>query len=244
MCRTRSPATAERFAVALILAIAVAAIAAGCGSSASSTTTTATTSARAAPLVAIGSDLTGPAGLHATVYADGPKTLSTLAFDASGRLWAGASGLSSHNRDGVYLLHPGAGEATEVISGLDDPLGLLWHDERLYVASLGRVDVYSGLHGDRFAHHRRIVDGPVPKGENNNLVLAPDGRLVMGVTASCDHCRLAVLRRSRVVQDRRQRSSGRRTPHPCAGGARLSPGHEHVVRDDEPARRPRRPHAR
>ena len=59
----------------------------------------------------------------------------------------------------------------------------------MYVASLGRVDVYSGLHGSHFAHRRQIVDGPVPEGENNNLVLAPDGRLVMGVTASCDHCR-------------------------------------------------------
>ena len=33
-----------------------------------------------------------------------------------------------------------------------------------------------------------ILDGPVAGGENNNLVLAPNGRLVMGVSASCDHC--------------------------------------------------------
>src|SRR5262249_47247575 len=32
------------------------------------------------------------------------------------------------------------------------------------------------------------VKGPVAGGENNNIVLAPNGRLVMGVSASCDHC--------------------------------------------------------
>ena len=158
----------------------------GCGSTASSTTT-----ARPSALVPIGAGLRGPPGLHATVYARGPKTLSTLAFDARGRLWAGASGLSAHDNDGVYVLRRGAAKPTKVISGVNDPLGLLWHRSRLYVASLGRVDVYSGLHANRFTHHRRIIDGPVPNGENNNLVLAPDGRLVMGVTASCDHCRPA-----------------------------------------------------
>lgn len=75
-----------------------------------------------------------------------------------------------------------------MISGLKDPLGLVWHDGRLYVSSVGRVGVYSGLRGTRFAHERTIVRGPVAGGENNGLVLLPDGRFVMGVTASCDHC--------------------------------------------------------
>jgi glucose/arabinose dehydrogenase len=173
---------------ALVLALTVAIRAAGCGSGRSSST--ATTASRASALVSIGAGLRGPAGLHATVYARGPKTLSTLAFDAQGRLWAGASGLSSHTRDGIYLLGRGANAApTRIISGLDDPLGLLWYANRLYVASVGRVEVYSGLRGSRFAHRRRVLDGPVRGGENNNLVLALGGRLVMGVTATCDHCR-------------------------------------------------------
>ena len=33
-----------------------------------------------------------------------------------------------------------------------------------------------------------ILRGPKGSGENNNLILAPDGRLVMGISASCDHC--------------------------------------------------------
>ena len=34
-----------------------------------------------------------------------------------------------------------------------------------------------------------MIRGPVAGGENNNLVLASDGRLLMGITATCDHCR-------------------------------------------------------
>ena len=35
---------------------------------------------------------------------------------------------------------------------------------------------------------RTILRGPVVGGENNNIALAPSGRLLMGVSASCDHC--------------------------------------------------------
>jgi glucose/arabinose dehydrogenase len=71
---------------------------------------------------------------------------------------------------------------------LDDPLGIVWDRGRLYVASIGRVDAFGGFDGRRFRTHVRIVDGPVAGGENNLLAIAPDGSLVMGVTASCDHC--------------------------------------------------------
>ena len=67
-------------------------------------------------------------------------------------------------------------------------LGLAWVGKRLFVSSLGRVTVFSGLQGNRFARHTVILRGPVGGGENNNLALAPNGRVVMGVSASCDHC--------------------------------------------------------
>src|SRR5207244_10967384 len=42
--------------------------------------------------------------------------------------------------------------------------------------------------GRHFRPRRVIVVGPVKGGENNNLALAPNGRVVMGISASCDHC--------------------------------------------------------
>ncbi len=154
---------------------------AGCGGSAAN-------GARRDVLVSIGAGLRGPAGLRASVYAKGPPTTAAFAFDARGRLWLTAAGLEAHAHDGVYVIAKQGARPIEVVSGLDDPLGLAWYGGRLYVASVGRVDAYGGFDGQHFTQHRRILDGPVAGGENNLLVMSPDGRFLMGVTATCDHC--------------------------------------------------------
>ncbi|HYB25848.1 MAG TPA: hypothetical protein VEF89_04480 [Solirubrobacteraceae bacterium] len=56
------------------------------------------------------------------------------------------------------------------------------------MSSVGRVTAYTDFNGTRFRHAKTILRGPVPGGENNDLVLAPDGRFLMGITANCDHC--------------------------------------------------------
>jgi glucose/arabinose dehydrogenase len=112
-----------------------------------------------------------------------------MTVDARGRLWIAAAGLSTHGRDGVYLVaRPGA-QPLRVIRGLEDPLGLVWLHGQLYVSSLGRVSAFGGFTGRRFSLIRTVLSGPVRRGENNGLALGPDGRLVMGITATCDHCR-------------------------------------------------------
>jgi glucose/arabinose dehydrogenase len=182
--RKEHPGYGRRQLLLGALSIALLALC-GCGSSNEHTSVTGSSSDG---LVSIGAGLKGPIGLQATVYAKGPPTLAAFAFDSRGRLWLTAAGLNEHTDDGVYMVaNPGA-RAVKVVAGLDDPLGILWHDGKLYVASLGRVDVFGDLHGTHFAERKRIVDGPVSKGENNLLVLAPSGRLLMGVTATCDHC--------------------------------------------------------
>jgi glucose/arabinose dehydrogenase len=122
------------------------------------------------------------------VYAKGPPTTAAFAFDPQGRLWLTAAGLETHTDDGVYVIAKPGGQALKVISGLDDPLGLAWYAGKLYVASVGRVDVFAGFNGRRFTRHSKLLTGPVAGGENNLLVMAPDGRFVMGITATCDHC--------------------------------------------------------
>ncbi len=139
-------------------------------------------------LVAVGAGLKGPPGVKATIYAKGPPTVAAFAFDPDGRLWLTAAGLEAHTRDGVYLVAEAGAPARRVIAGLDDPLGLDWYGGRLYVASVGRVDAYWGFDGKHFTEHRRVLNGPLADGENNLLVMAPDGHFLMGVTATCDHC--------------------------------------------------------
>ena len=172
---------ASRVALVVALMVAFALAAAGCGGGGANAAT-------ATGRVAIGQGLTGPAGLAATVYTTGLRHVSAFAFDASGRLWATTSGASDHSADGVYMVPRPGGTPVKVIEGVNGPLGLLWQRDRLYVASLGRVDVFSDLRGTHFAHRTPIVVEPAGHGWNNGIVALPDGRLVMGISAACDHC--------------------------------------------------------
>ena len=167
-------------AVCLPLLLAACSLLASCGST--------NTAKHPQALAPIGAGLEGPAGLTATVYAKGPPTTAAFAFDGQGRLWLTAAGLETHTHDGVYLIARAGSPAEEIVNGLDDPLGIDWYQNRLYVASIGRVDVFGGFNGTRFTRHTKILTGPVAGAENNLLVMAPDGRFVMGVTATCDHC--------------------------------------------------------
>jgi glucose/arabinose dehydrogenase len=139
-------------------------------------------------LTEIGAGLRGPRGLEASVYARGLKHVSAFAFDARGRLWATTSGANTHSSDGVYLVARAHARPVRVADGLVAPLGLVWVGRRLFVSSLGRVTAFGGLRGARFATRATVLKGPVARGENNNLIRAGDGRLVMGVSSSCDHC--------------------------------------------------------
>jgi glucose/arabinose dehydrogenase len=144
--------------------------------------------AKSSGLVSIGSGLRGESGLRATVYARGLEHVSAFAFDSRGRLWVTTSGATDHAGDGVYVVSGQGSKPKKAIGGLKGPLGLVRHRDTLYVASLGRVDAFSSLAGTHFAKRKRILSGPSAGGENNNLVLSPDGRLLMGVSAPCDHC--------------------------------------------------------
>jgi glucose/arabinose dehydrogenase len=143
---------------------------------------------RRAGLVAIGAGLEGPAGLAATVYSTGVPTASAFALDRRGRLWVATSGASDHSRDAVYLVARAGARPVKVIDGVRGPLGLTWYEGRLYVASLGRVEAFSGLRRTRFAKRTTILTEPRGHGWNNAIVASPNGRLVMSISSACDHC--------------------------------------------------------
>ena len=161
----------------VLVVVAIAAVVAGCGSP-----------HRAQQLTAIGAGLQGRAGMHATVYARGIPQMSAFAFDGRGRLWVTRSGSSRHERDGIYLVAADGGRPVKIVSSLRGPLGLLWVGKSLYVSTLDGVYRFTGFSGRAFRQRVLILKGPAAA-ENNNLVLAPDGRrLVLAVSASCDHC--------------------------------------------------------
>jgi glucose/arabinose dehydrogenase/azurin len=142
-------------------------------------------------MVNIGAGLTGAQGLSATVWGQGPKNAQDVTEGPSGSVFVSTAAESGTGTDGVYLVHPG-GKAVEVISGLTRAMGVVWHDDQLYVSSLGQVAVYTDFNGRSFGAHHTILTGlPVGNGLlgfNDELILGPDGRFYMGIASPCDHC--------------------------------------------------------
>jgi glucose/arabinose dehydrogenase len=122
------------------------------------------------------------------VYATGLAHVSAFAFDAQGRLWAATADYSDTGIDGVYEIAKSGASPVQVISGMHTPLGLLWYDGALYVASRERVEAYGGFDGSRFTTVRTVVALPSGVGEVNGLALSSAGRLLLGISAPCDHC--------------------------------------------------------
>lgn len=136
----------------------------------------------------IGAGLSGPAGVTAAVYARNLTNAAAFAFDPEGRLWVATADYSDSGKDGIFVVARAASPPAEVVTGLHTPLGLVWYQGWLYVSSTGRVDAYSGFDGRAFANRRSVLELPSGVGESNALQVSPDGRLVMGVSAPCDHC--------------------------------------------------------
>jgi glucose/arabinose dehydrogenase len=181
VCWARRPSSARRAGhIRSTCAGILLALTAACGGGAAATPSPAPT--------AIGEGLKGPAGLDASVYARGLTQVAALAFDPEGRLWVATAAYSYAGHDGVYVVDHAGSAPLLVISGLQTPLGLLWDAGSLYVASTGQVDAYSDFDGTKFQSHRRILTLPDDAGEVNQLVLAPDGRMLLGITSPCDHC--------------------------------------------------------
>ncbi len=139
-------------------------------------------------LVAIGAGLRGPSGARATVYATGLRHVSAIAVDARGRLWVTTSAATDHSDDGLYVVaHAGATPVR--VAHLVEPLGLVWSGTTLYVAARGQVVAFTHLVGERFQRRTVILRGPDPKAANNTILVLPNGRLMVSVSATCDDCR-------------------------------------------------------
>ena len=128
------------------------------------------------------------AGLAAAVIATGLPHVAAIAFDADGRLWAATAGYSDDGSDAIYVVDAPGATPKAILTNLHTPLGLVWDGGVLYAASAGRIDAYSGLSNGAFATRRTVVTFEAGVGEVNGLALAPDGRLVVGVSAACDAC--------------------------------------------------------
>jgi glucose/arabinose dehydrogenase len=136
----------------------------------------------------IGMGIQGPAGLEATVVAEGLVHVSALAYDADGRLWVATADAQAQGDDGVYVVAADGATPVEVVAGVVTPMGLLWIDDVLFVSSAAGVVAYEGFDGTAFASSRTIVEPPDGVGLLGGLALDGDGRIVLGISAPCDAC--------------------------------------------------------
>lgn len=182
--RTRTEVPAPILLV-LVVVLLLALVAGACGAD------QATSGSAPAPsnqLVDIGEGLQGPEGTTASVVATGLANVAALAYDDEGRLWASTAAFSDDGTDALYVITSDGATPQRVVADLHTPLGLLWIDDTLYVASAERVDAFSGFDGTTFASSRQVLALPDGVGEVNGLALGPDGRVVLGISAPCDAC--------------------------------------------------------
>jgi glucose/arabinose dehydrogenase len=161
--------------VSTLAAVGLLVVVAGCSSTPAATPASAPTTAASGSSALQTVDLAVAPGLAAspldeprTVQAPVGWTVSVFARLDAARLLAwtpdGRLLVSRPKAGEVDVLTPAAGGGTAVpatttlLSGLDQPHGLAFHDGRLYVAQSDRVDAYAYADG-RATNPRTVVDG-------------------------------------------------------------------------------------
>lgn len=119
-----------------------------------------------------------PAGYQVTTYATGLEHPTAMSFVPDGRLYV------AQDTGEIVSVVRGSHRPRPFATKLVVPLGLLWHDGKLYASDSGRVSLFTP-NGAR----RTIVRGlPFKRHQQNSIVAGPDGRLYLGSGSTCDSC--------------------------------------------------------
>jgi glucose/arabinose dehydrogenase len=117
-------------------------------------------------------------GYQASTYATGLVHPTAMSFGPDGRLYV------SEDTGAIVSVVRGTRRPRAFASNLVVPLGLLWHDGKLYVAESGRVQLFT-----RNGARRTVVRGlPYKEHQQDAIVAGPDGRLYLGSGSTCDSC--------------------------------------------------------
>jgi glucose/arabinose dehydrogenase len=139
-----------------------------------------------------------PPGFRAEIFATGLDRPTALAFGPGPSLYATQEGGE------VVRIDPGSSGPAVVAGGFQTPLGLAWSRGSLFVSAQGAL--WRIRRGARTA----IVSGlPYGRHQQDNVVVARDGRLVFGSGSTCDAC-AERSRLSAAVLTVRQDGSGLR----------------------------------
>jgi glucose/arabinose dehydrogenase len=122
-----------------------------------------------------------------TTYASGLVHPTAMSFGPGGRLYV------TQDTGEIVSVVRGSSRPRRFASNLRVPLGLLWHDWKLYASESGRVELFT-----RNGARRTLLRGlPYKLHQQDSIVLGPEGRLYLGSGSTCDAC---------VERDRRSAS--------------------------------------
>jgi glucose/arabinose dehydrogenase len=101
------------------------------------------------------------------------------------------------NQDGL------ADSTDEVITGLNQPHGLEWQGDWLYVAENDRIERFKSSAGDGVFDQRELITDNIPSGTGHftrTLHFGPDGKLYVSAGSSCNVCLESDPRRAAILR--------------------------------------------
>lgn len=141
---------------------------------------------------ATGMPLSIPNGFSISIFAEGLKGPRVLAFDPTDKL------LVSLPSVGTVVTLP---EKKTVVSGLNLPHGIAFHDGKMYIAETDQVARYDyDAANQRATNKKKIVD--LPGGGNHfsrTIGFGPDGKLYISIGSSCNVCIEKDARRAKIL---------------------------------------------
>ena len=141
-------------------------------------------------LVAGGAGLAVPPGFGVNVYFLGLSNPTSIAVSGDGTVFVSEqdgdiAALTDDDSDGT------ADTANLYARGFAAPLGLLHHEDTLYVSHRGSVTALRDLDGDGQVDEIETLVSDLPVGihQNNGLALGPDGKMYLTLGSTCNACR-------------------------------------------------------
>ena len=143
------------------------------------------------------------ADLEVNLFALTPGPARMLAFDPAGNLF-----VSIPKLDAIYRLRDndqdGHVDQSQLFSAdLDRPHGLLWHNDRLYVAEPARLLELRDTDNDAKADQARVILEGLPDDGGHwtrSLAMGKDGSLYLSIGSRCNACEEPDQRRASVLK--------------------------------------------
>jgi glucose/arabinose dehydrogenase len=141
------------------------------------------------------------AGLRIALYASGLPTARFMALGPRGDIFVGSSDAGAlwvllHRRGG-----PRADRVVTLLSGLDVPHSVVYHNGLLYLGEQSRVSVMRYDPDHVRVYDRRVIIPNLPTGGHvtRTVGIGPDGQLYLSIGSSCNVCIEADPRRAALM---------------------------------------------